>query len=185
MARGNRYVLLSHCLLNVNAKVLGYGSYSGAMKSLVLPIIEEGIGIFQLPCAEATFGGLKRWGMTMEQYDTPAYRRHCRWLLEPVMDQVQDDIANDVSVLGVIGIDGSPSCGVHQTCYGYCGGTIGSGDWVDRSTKSVRLDRGQGVFMRILSEMMAERGLSIPMTSIFEGEPSRVSWEEIKKELQG
>ena len=60
------------------------------------------------------------------------------------MDQVQDDIANDVSVLGVIGIDGSPSCGVHQTCYGYCGGTIGSGDWVDRSTKSVRLDRGQG-----------------------------------------
>jgi predicted secreted protein len=183
MNRGNKYVLISHCLLNVNSKVKGYGIYSGALADLVVPLVNEGIGLFQLPCPEATFAGIRRWGMTVEQYDIPAYRRHSRILLQHVLDQVQDDMNNGVSVLGAIGVDGSPSCGVDLTCYGYSGGQIGSGCAVEESRKNVRIDSGQGVFFRELKAMLEERNISIPFAAINEENPGTISWVEIRKKL--
>ena len=38
--------------------------------------MSEDVGVIQLPCPEATFLGMRRWGMTREQYDVPAFRRH-------------------------------------------------------------------------------------------------------------
>ncbi|MCF4151256.1 2-thiouracil desulfurase family protein [Dethiosulfovibrio sp. F2B] len=183
MNRSRRYVLISHCLLNVNAKVDGYGLYPGALEPLVLPLIKSGIGIFQLPCPEATFAGARRWGMTVEQYDIPAYRRHSRWLLEQVVDQVEDDLANGVSVLGVVGVDGSPSCGVDCTCYGYTGGMIGGGDAVARSVESGRMGSGQGVFMKVLSDMFKERDIALPFAAVDEENPEELFWNSIELKL--
>jgi len=181
--RSRRYVLISHCLLNVNSKVDGYGLYPGALEPLVLPLIKSGIGIFQLPCPEATFAGARRWGMTVEQYDIPAYRRHSISLLEHVVDQVEDDLANGVSILGVVGVDGSPSCGVDCTCYGYTGGMIGGSDAVARSLDSVKMGPGRGVFMKVLSEMLEERGIVLPFAAVDEESLDGISWESIEKRL--
>lgn len=183
MNRGNRYVLVSHCLLNVNSKVKGYGLYSGALTDLVVPLVKEGIGLFQLPCPEATFAGNRRWGMTVEQYDIPAYRRHSRILLQPVLDQVQDDMNNGVSVLAAIGVDGSPTCGVELTCYGYSGGQIGNKGAVEESRKTGRIDSGQGIFFRELKTMLEDRDIHIPFVAINEEKPGKTSWVEIRKKL--
>jgi predicted secreted protein len=60
MKRSRRIALVSHCLLNVNAKVEGLAEYQG-----VHPVIEglsaAGFGVIQLPCLEMTHMGMKRW----------------------------------------------------------------------------------------------------------------------------
>ena len=38
----------------------------------------------QLPCPELAFAGFARFWQVREQYDTPAYRRHCATLAAPV-----------------------------------------------------------------------------------------------------
>ncbi|ERL23591.1 CD3072 family TudS-related putative desulfidase [Jonquetella sp. BV3C21] len=178
------YVVLAHCLLNVCAKVDGYGSYSGALKELVLPLIKEGWGIVQLPCPETTFAGRRRWGQTRDQYDTPAYRRHCRALLEPVLDQLEDDIKNGVTVLGVVGVEGSPTCGVTKTCIGYLGGVISDPEAISRSVRGCRAVPGPGVFIRTLQEEWSRRGLSpLPMTGVDSEKPSTCRWSSVKKRL--
>ncbi len=54
--RAGKLVLLSHCLLNVNAKVYGLAKYEGALAGLTGFLVEEGFGIIQLPCPEMGCG---------------------------------------------------------------------------------------------------------------------------------
>ena len=119
-------VLLAHCILNPNAKIAGAAQTRGAIPGVLEGLLQDGVGIVQLPCPEQTFGGCRRWGMTREQYDVPCYRKHCRSLLEDVVDQMEDYLRNGYEVLGIVGVDGSPSCGVDRTCAGYKGGEIAS-----------------------------------------------------------
>ena len=119
-------VLLAHCILNPNAKIAGAAQTRGAIPGVLEGLLQDGVGIVQLPCPEQTFGGCRRWGMTREQYDVPCYRKHCRSLLEDVVEQMEDYLRNGYEVLGIVGVDGSPSCGVDRTCAGYKGGEIAS-----------------------------------------------------------
>ncbi|WP_051328233.1 hypothetical protein [Desulfatirhabdium butyrativorans] len=88
MKRSRKVVVLCHCLLNANVKVHALATYPGIFPPVVAEFLEPGIGILQLPCPETTFLGLNRWGMTREQYDIPAYRRHCRRILIPPISDV-------------------------------------------------------------------------------------------------
>lgn len=168
MQRSRRIVVMAHCILNSNSKVRGLSSYSGALEPVVLDYIGQGVGIIQLPCPEMTFLGLKRWGMTREQYDTAAYRKHCRKLVGPYIDQIQEYLANDYAVECIIGIDGSPSCGVNFTCTGYSGGEM---EDAYAQLKNLRELPGRGVMFEILAELLAERGINIPFVGIDEKEP--------------
>ncbi|NTU71134.1 MAG: DUF523 domain-containing protein [Coriobacteriia bacterium] len=162
--RGRRIVVVAHCVLNSNSKVDGLANYAGAIRSTVAPLVESGVGIVQLPCPEATFLGMKRWGMTYEQYDTPAYRRHCRRILAPVIHELVAFDSAGYSLESVIGIDNSPSCGVNLTCRGYTGGEI---ETVPTSTKSP----GRGVFIEELQALLAARSLAIDFQAVDEDEP--------------
>jgi predicted secreted protein len=164
-ARSRRVAVLAHCHLDANTKVHGLADYAGARDDLVVPLIERGVGIVQLPCPEATFLGMRRWGMTREQYDTPAYRRHCRAILGSVVDTLAA-LAEDGCVIEmVVGVDGSPSCGIALTPVGYEGGEISRLAEPPADT----LAPGRGVFMEVLGDLLAEAGLDIP----FEGMEER------------
>jgi predicted secreted protein len=67
-----------------------------------------------MPCPELAFGGTRRFWAVREQYDTPAFRSHCRKLAEPVAEQIRADLRTGARVV-IIGIDGSPSMGVELT----------------------------------------------------------------------
>ena len=83
----------------------------------------EGAGIVQLPCPESTCLGMNRWGMSRDQYDHPSYRSHCRRpLLLPTVDQLAGFARAGYEIIGVIGVDGSASCGVTLTPVGFTGG---------------------------------------------------------------
>jgi predicted secreted protein len=65
---------------------------------------------------------MKRWGMTGEPFGTPADRRHCETLLGPVIDTLRALAEDSCAIECVVGVDGSPSCGVDRTCVGDEGG---------------------------------------------------------------
>ena len=105
---------LAHCLLNANAKVDEGARCPGVSMPVLSLLREHGATIRQMPCPELGFGGTRRFWAVREQYDTPAYRAHCRRLAEPVAAQVRADLAAGARVV-IIGIDGSPSMGVELT----------------------------------------------------------------------
>jgi predicted secreted protein len=153
--RSHEVVVIAHCHLDVNTKVRGLASYRGVRTEVVLPLIEQGVGIIQLPCPEATFLGMRRWGMTVEQYDTPAYRRHCREILRPVVETLVVLADDGCAIRGVLGVEGSPNCGVTTTCTGFAGGEIGEGAPVQIAERTP----GRGIFMDELRALLHEAGL--------------------------
>ena len=124
MRRSRQIVALCHCLLNANVKVPPLASHAGALELALERFASSGTGMFQLPCHETSFLGMSRWGMTSEQYDHPAFRRHCRRILEPCLDQLEALHRDGCAMVGLVGVDGSPSCGMFRTCTGYRGGEI-------------------------------------------------------------
>ncbi|MFA0887985.1 MAG: CD3072 family TudS-related putative desulfidase [Synergistales bacterium] len=176
MKRSRRIVVLCHCLLNASAIVEGEAAYPGVLEKLLVPLAREGTGIIQLPCPECSFLGLKRWGMTSEQYDTPTFRRHCASILETALDQTEDALANGVDILGIVGVKGSPSCGVLTTCFGFRGGVSGCG-------QAARRSEGEGIFIRTLREELGKRRLFLPMTEVENGNPETARWEMIRENL--
>ncbi|ACZ18626.1 conserved hypothetical protein [Thermanaerovibrio acidaminovorans DSM 6589] len=177
MERSYRLVVLCHCILNANAIVDGEARYPGAMGEFLAPLVAEGTGIIQLPCPESTFLGLRRCPMGVEQYDSPAFRRHCSRILEPFMDQIQDALQNGVQVLGVVGVKGSPSCGVTATCTGRM-----SPDTRKVVDFAVRYGSA-GVFIQVLRRELLARGIDLPMTDVDNGDPSSASWKAAREEL--
>ncbi len=168
MERSKRLVVVAHCILNSNSKVTGLSRYPGALEPLVVDCIRKGMGIVQLPCPELTFLGLKRWGMTHEQYDTPMYRKHCKNILEPFVFQIEDYLVNGYSIEEIVGVDGSPSCGVTLTCTGFSGGEP---DDAVNQHKNLSEVRGMGVMMETFAQLLSEKSINIPFSAINEKKP--------------
>ena len=135
MKRSKKIILISHCILNSNSKVEGLSQYEGILNQVVDMIYKKGIVIIQLPCPEIIIYGIKRWGHVKEQFDTLFYRENCREMLKPIIGQVKSYMDTGYEIVGVLGIDGSPSCGVNFTCSGDWEGDPSSKDDIDHKIK--------------------------------------------------
>jgi predicted secreted protein len=109
--RSKKVAVIAHCLLNQNAKVNGFAFFPAMIKQLIDILHKNDFGVIQLPCPETTFSGTRRWWYVREQYDTPGYRAHCRRILDPIVSQIVEYQKEGYKVV-IIGLDGSPSCGV-------------------------------------------------------------------------
>ena len=100
------------------------------MAAAIAPYIEDGTGIVQMPCPEQrVWGGvLKTRMLCLIQHPRiaravpvvwPAVLRYVRWRYahhaRAVVRDVEDYHASGLSVRGLVGVAGSPSCGVHTT----------------------------------------------------------------------
>ncbi len=178
MRRSGRNLALAACLLCSDLKVKGLASYPGALEPLVSEALRRGYGLLPLPCPETTYLGMGRWGMTKEQYDTAAYRRHCRAILGPFLDAAEALIRGGSRIDAVIGVDGSPSCGVDRTCFGYPGGEL-AGRAPEVLTADLAERSGAGVLVEELRAALAERGLEIPLVGVDEARPQGADLEEL------
>lgn len=158
MKRSKKIVITCHCVLNANAKVYPLAPAAGVCTDAVLDLIQDGIGLFQLPCPEVCYLGLDRWGMTREQYDHPNFRSHCREILKYSMVQIEAFIKAGYRIVSLIGVDGSPNCGLNYTCEGYTGGEICSPERVAEQIHRLRRISGKGIFMTIFLEQLAALG---------------------------
>lgn len=107
--KSQKIIFVAHCVLNQNAVVDGLARAKGAYPILQL-LLDDGVGIIQLPCPELIFDGVSRGEHTFAEYNTMEYRALCRTILQPYIKQIQDYMSCGYTFLGVIGIEMSPSC---------------------------------------------------------------------------
>ena len=168
MHRSKKILVVCHCLLNANAKVYPLARCGGVYSQAVGDSITDGVGLLQLPCPETVYLGINRWGMTREQYDTPHFRESCRQMLKTSIAQLKGFAKAGYQLVGIMGMDGSPNCGVNRTCQGFSGGEISVAHIVETQRQNLSPMPGKGVFMEVLSIMLDEEQLDIPFTAIDE-----------------
>ncbi|MGG5318601.1 CD3072 family TudS-related putative desulfidase [Enterococcus sp. AZ072] len=107
-----KLVAVSHCILNQNAVIHGWERASGAFP-FALELLKQGVAMIQLPCPEFITLGANRPPMTYEEYaQIPNYRKICRDLLLPILQQIQAYQQEGYEYLGIIGINESPNCSI-------------------------------------------------------------------------
>lgn len=159
--RSKKMVVLSHCILNVNSKVEGFEPFSPMIRELVDELDRQGYGIIQLPCPEILLLGMRRWGVVKDQLSHDHAKDMMRRMIRPIIEQIRSyrDVGYTVSC--VIGIDGSPSCGVNFTCKSdRWKGELGFGD-LQAILKDVRIEKEMGIFMELLKEAIDSTGQKI------------------------
>jgi uncharacterized protein YbbK (DUF523 family) len=184
--RGREVVFVSHCLLNENARYLGGAFHRGAVPEM-LELLTSGVGLYQMPCPEQ-----RAWGGVLKRRMLRAYglRDSALYPLRGVLfrlfvwqtrvrygrlaRRVARDIADysraGVQVVGVIGVGGSPSCGIDTTLdlrrsfetVAACPLAL-----IDRTTVNERAVAacrapGEGLFIGALKRQLARRGLDVP-----------------------
>lgn len=110
MQRKKKIILVAHCVLNQNSVIQGWARARGAFTNIVSLLIDAGLGIIQLPCPEQRFLGLGRPAMTVEEYDTLKYHKHCQSLITGLIEELADYQRHGVEIVGLLGIADSPSC---------------------------------------------------------------------------
>ena len=177
-----KVIFVAHCILNTASKVVMYNKEEmEAEETLRKKFLEKAIAndvqIIQLPCPEFTMYGAKRWGHVSNQFNNVFFKNNCRKELEPIVEQIQEYLENPkmFEVLGIVGIDGSPSCGVDYTCYGDWYGSFEEREDLDETLNSCRFAEGNGVFIEVLIEMLKEQNIldKVKLSSLFANEPEK------------
>ena len=159
--RSKRIVFVSHCILNQNSISDGTADFPGINTSIVKLLMESNVGIIQMPCPELSCLGLDRGDIHGGERDVVVENTRIRHQLESeqsaeiidrlvdqVMFQIKEYLKNGFSILGVIGINRSPSCGVQTT---------------SNNNQEVI---GEGVFMERLKQALAKSDIHIDMVGI-------------------
>ena len=130
--RGKQVAFVSHCLLNENTRYLGGAFRRGGVAEVVEELTQRGVGLCQMPCPEehAWGGVLKRrmlraygaGGTLLYRFRGPLLRLFILYtrlvysrLARRVARQIADYERSGFTVIGVIGVGASPSCGVDTT----------------------------------------------------------------------
>lgn len=159
--RGKKIVVLAHCILNQNAKLDRCAHCPGAVRELVDILLENDVGILQMECPEMLHLGLDREtdrtsNPSVASEDTrigrrmrePAARAIIERIARNTAQQILDYRKNGFSVIGILGINGSPSCGVETT-------------WRDDAEPA-----GFGELTAALAGRLAQLGLDVPIRGI-------------------
>jgi predicted secreted protein len=154
--RSGRVIFLSHCCLNQNAKVRGIAQYPGAIRPLVELLLDDGAGIYQMPCPEMTYLGNMRWGQVKDQYNNPMFRRHCQRIAETVVDMAENYLQCGYQVIGFVMMDGSPVCGLNRTPRPKNDKQWGGMAWYVPESEYLP---GKGNYCEVLQEELHRRGL--------------------------
>ena len=176
-----KILFVAHCVLNTASKVVMYNeSEMAAEEALRVDFVKKallsGVQLIQLPCPEFLLYGSRRWGHVSDQFDTPYFRKECRRMLEDIVLQLREYRSNGTrfEMLGVVGIDGSPSCGVDYTCRGEWGGNLSDRDDLERVIAGAELVKGSGIMIQELRAMLQEEGIDLPLRGLFAAEPEKI-----------
>lgn len=153
-ARSKKVIFVAHCIINMNARCNGSGVAPSAMEKIPEFLLKHHIGIAQMPCPELGCLGLGREGNIYDQLSTPGNRKYLKSLAQDVIYQVKQYRKQNFKVLGVLGINCSPSCGVD--CH------------ADNGSKP-----GKGAFMEELTEALEAAGLEMPVIGVMNAEADK------------
>ena len=159
--RSKKVIFLAHCLLNQNAISDGTAVYPAAFRELIQLLLEREVGIVQMPCPELCCLGLDRGDIhgaerpvvventrIRRAMEADGPRRKREALADQVAEQIQEYQKHGFQVLGIVGANRSPNCGVETTS-----------DF-DREVE------GRGAFMEAIAQRLEAAGISVPMLGL-------------------
>lgn len=168
-------LIVSHCILNTASKVAQDESMLAEeykmRDELLRLIIRRGIQVIQLPCPEFRLYGSRRWGHVKDQFMHPHFRRESDAILAPVLDEIEEYLTypEEFNVIGIVSVEGSPSCGYRQTCSADWKGEILASDGSSAvDAGSLRITNEPGAFMEAVENGLSERELGIPILTMKE-----------------
>lgn len=183
-ARSGRVAIVSHCLLNQNTRYPGGAACPGVAVDAVRAYVDEGVGLLQMPCPEQrTWGGVRRppmlWVLRHRRLSSslrpllPVVRRYLRWRYAWMARTVARDAADAVGagqqVVGVLGVAGSPSCGVRTTLdLDVALARVSRSQdavtarWLRQDVVAAAQRPGTGLFVEELQKRFAARGIEVP-----------------------
>ena len=87
----------------------------GWRDEILKALVDSGVGIVQMPCPEASFGGydegLSRKPHGVRYYEQlPGFSQHCKNLAAQTAEQIVALENHGVHVKAILGIENSPSC---------------------------------------------------------------------------
>lgn len=176
--REKKVALVSHCLLNQNAKVNGFAFFPAMINEVIDVLRKHNYGILQLPCPETIYAGTRRWWYVREQYDNPGYINLSRQILKPIVDQIKEYQNNGYKVI-LIGLDGSPSCGVRLS-----GSDNEWGGKPEIPDVEYPVIKENGIFIRTLIDMIKEAKLDMPSMIGAGFDVPNFKLEDVVKELE-
>lgn len=171
-SRSKKIVILAHCLLNQNSISDGTADFPSQFNDLIELLIKNNIGFIQLPCPELMCLGMERQDKDGGKRELLAENSRIRELMELeenqeklrihisfIISQIKEYLKHKFEIIGIIGINRSPSCGIQTT-----------------SAESKEIP-GRGVFMQLLEKELENEKISLNMIGVKTGEPK----ESIKK----
>lgn len=197
--RSNKVIFVSHCILNENTRYFGGAFRKGAMREVLTKLHDQGIGIVQMKCPEQqAWGGVQKsfmWKIVgakkrliykfrsiivpvFIRYTINKYRRLARDVLHDIVDYQNAGF----EIVGLVGVDGSPSCGILRKLRMNCSFEV----LADLSMETLNitalndqlyswcLDEGAGMFIDELKRQLDRKNILIKFYSV-----------DIVKEMQG
>ena len=148
--RSKKVIFVSHCILNQNARAVGREKAAGAIRELVELLSDAGVGIVQIPCPQMEFGNssIHRKAKKKDAIDTRSYRNACRKMSTGILKQVESYLAKNYTVVGVLGVEFSPVCGVHQ---------------ISNGSRNVP---GKGIFFEEFEQEMRKKRFQVPVIGV-------------------
>ncbi len=152
--RSMRVVFVPHCALNMNARHVDCADFPAMMEPLFEFLRENRIGVIQMPCPELRVLGLGRdrdvppLNTIREALEIPDAEERLQPLVDDMIYLIKEYQYQDVEIVGILGKNGSPSCGVETT---------------HKEGKQVP---GEGILIRELRKKLAREGLDIGLKGI-------------------
>lgn len=148
--RKQKVIFISNCWLNDNMRYPGGAAHSGGDTSLIKFLLDNGCGIIQMPCPEYNcLGGLEKekYGIKIGEEAVKCYRKTA----DQVVNQIKEYKKYGYNVVGILGMNPSPSCGVE----------ISRIKWtIDGTNPKESPVSKSGVFIDQLRESLKENGIN-------------------------
>jgi len=185
--KDKKIILIAQCLVNPYCRVHILGQNFELSRELANYLMGKRVGMIQYPCPETTAMGLMRNPQGRQQYDNIFFRDHCKELLKVPMLMVREFIKNGYRLACFVGLENSPTCGVHWGKHKVNKYQTESPNPVDKP------EPGEGalpgIMVEILSEEMARDNIKVPLLefpalSPADSDKRKQFWEELKKAVE-
>jgi predicted secreted protein len=181
--RSGRFVVVSHCIMNVHSLEDELAIYPGLEREVVELLVEKGVGIYQIPCPEVELSGIFRKALPKDSYEHPKIKAFYREMAQDICKTLKWYVKKGYEIVAVIGAEASPTCGIDFV-----------GRWKEDAEgkkvfpKDVEFITGRGVFMEEFKIALDHIGVhpewvGIPGKSLRSRQPE--SFKETLDKLNG